>query len=286
MKKLKIFLAMLISSLAVFADNCFEDGTIWITIGGPEIPGASQDIRTYYYISGDTLINDVKALKLYKATEPYYLKSEGYLCAIIRTEEDKVWVKKSKESNEWGLLYDFGLKPGEGCNLVWSDFYVDTQEPKSIYVKCTGIRSSERYPGIEEMVIQPYFEEIDGETHPDVYDGIWYKGIGSEESLLTGNAAFKPAGGGSALSEVWYKGVQIFNNNSSSVSTVSAVSKAFTINGRNLSCKQNVSGNIAIYTVDGRCIYIQEASKCNFKFPHSGMFIIRNDAQVTSVMVP
>lgn len=285
MRKVLILMLAAVSATLLAAQNYFVEGTRWVESTWSTAYPQPTSGQINYYIAGDTIINGIKALKLYEGTDAEYSMSEGRLRAIIRTEGDKVWVKKSKVSNEWGLLYDFGLKPGEGCDLVRSNYYEGTNEPETIHVQCTNVRPSESHPGIEEMVIQPIIEDLVGVDPSDIFDGVWYKGIGSEEDLLTCNAMFKPVGGGAWLSEVWYKGEQVFCNNPSGIETMSTTPIPYKIKGRDLLCEPTLSADIAVYTVDGKCIYTQPASQCNYKFPHSGMYIIRANERVTSVMV-
>lgn len=280
MRNLVLIIVALIGGMAVNAENYFVDGTRWdVLSSGTSIPGGLE-AEHYYYISGDTVINDVVAHKMYCYEKFDGSVSETSLCAIVRTEGDKVYVKKSKVSNEWGLLYDFGLKPGEVCKVVESTFYEKEKDPNTFYVRCNNVSASEKYPGYEEMVMESYYSEDDDKT--PLY-GIWYKGIGSDEGPLH-NGSFLLVGASYALMSVWSWNTQIFSRDISKLSTAIA-SKDYRIIGRSLIWDCDEVNNISIYTTDGSLIYSQTGESGNFQFPVAGVYIIRVNGESTRTCI-
>ena len=115
-------------ALQVFAAkipiNCFDkEGVIWEVEFMSDATG--EDVYTYgaYELSGETTINGRVALKFWFV---YGDKADKELRGYLTCEDEKVYFA-TPENEEWKLMYDFSLKPGEtteiftGAPLAFAD---------------------------------------------------------------------------------------------------------------------------------------------------------------------
>ncbi len=122
--------------------------------------------------------------------------SDNELIAVIKTEDSKVFFRLHDSNNdEWYLLYDFGLKPGEGC-YVYSPRASST--PYKTYVKCVGIVDNFESTELTALQLEEYLDDscdfLDGQ-------GFWLKGLSSTNGFLQNNG-FNLDGAGTKLIEI------------------------------------------------------------------------------------
>lgn len=67
--------------------------------------------------------------------------SSRTLVTVLKKEDARVYFKPAPSSDEWLLLYDFGLNTGDICKVwfvpdVWDNSH---KEVLSTYIKCIGV---------------------------------------------------------------------------------------------------------------------------------------------------
>ena len=116
MRNIFLLIAFTIMPMLVTAQTYFKDGTTWKT----RLCGTLSAYNTVYYntyakLNGTETVDGHQALKLFYYEET---KPEPQLYAYIRTDGDKVYFKPANAAEDtWYLMYDFGLKAGESCEV-------------------------------------------------------------------------------------------------------------------------------------------------------------------------
>ena len=91
--------------------------------------------------------------------------------AYLRTEGDCVYFSMDGKADSWRLAYDFGLQPGDECDI----YLFGHDDKRSHKVICEGIYESSDNPGLELMSMRL--------EHYEDAEGIWIKGLGSYTGL-------------------------------------------------------------------------------------------------------
>lgn len=125
MKKITIVL-LLIASLPVFSQSLVQDGKIWSSrLRGTEGPSYHTEQTM---LKGDTLIEGLSYLKVYKSTTnpPQWSLANK----VIREEDNVIYTKSTWEGNTEPerVLYNFNLKQGDS-------FYRDELDDEPIIVE-------------------------------------------------------------------------------------------------------------------------------------------------------
>ena len=180
---MRYYIIIIITVLFPFIANCetyFKDGMKWVVqYVGDDRP---EEIFTQNIISleGDTILNGVKSTKMYVYTGN--TDSTRKLISVIHEEGDKVWFRDFS-TNYWYLMYDFGLKEGEGCE-VYSITRKSNSIPYGSYLKCVRTQESSEHNGITLMSL----EEYETKECDFLYGkGEWIKGIGNIKGVLENN---------------------------------------------------------------------------------------------------
>lgn len=165
-KLLPLFLAAVGTLPNVSAyENYIREGTTWVEQNWNDITPAGNFSNAYEYkINGTENIGGYEALKVVSG-------SENNFVAYLRTEGDRVYFSMDGKADSWRLAYDFGLQPGDEC-----DIYLFGLDDKRLHkVICEGIYESPDNPGLELMSMRL--------EHYEVAEGIWIKGLGSYSGL-------------------------------------------------------------------------------------------------------
>lgn len=223
-------------------------------------------------LDGDTVVNGMSALKMYET----YKNGARKLFSIIRTEREKVYFQSYNGSTDWTLLYDFGLKEGEGCYVGTIDTHWTIKEaPIITYVKCIGITADEQYEGMETMTMIEY---INPEEDGVQTTGTWIKGLGSPRGC-TANNYFDVVGRSSQLI--------IAVCPASGVSYPKDLSSADVItkdaNVQNI----DTSKSLTIYSIDGKILrHIPNPPEYEkITFEDKGVYIIKNGNNVRKIII-
>lgn len=222
MRILVTFIIMLIM-IPISATNYFKEGTKWfLTCGG----SSSNTYPTEVYIEGDSIVNDIKCLKMWCQ----YNTDDPKRIALIRTEGEKVFFLDPLDAANWVLAYDFGITPGERCrigNLL--GVAMDSSNPvvmSEVEFDENVSKPSIGYDG-EMMLMKEIFPGFD-----HIY-GYWINGMGSFHGPLM-NCMFDNDGFYSWLNKIEYDGIIIYNNTITGVNSVienSTKGQCFSVGG-------------------------------------------------------
>lgn len=210
MMKLKILLMVALMPLCALGQNAFKDGTVWTMEWESFTSGITTYGTDHSYISGTTEIDGIEALNLYHAESPD-AGIEPRLVAHLKLDGERVYFKiPGHLDTEWYLMYDFGIRPGEGLtvynSLQWYDATVLTEMPAgpySTFVVCTGVDDN----GL--ITLTEYNNE--NREYITCKSGRWLKGIGGMQGV-TYNNRFKTYDCGSTLASVTCGDEVIYQN--------------------------------------------------------------------------
>lgn len=204
MRFLLLFYLFFIPYLS-FGQNYFKDGVRWIMLESFLDNGVPKNGFSSTYLCKAP--ND-SLLSLYSYhDEP---ESKPVFIAYIKTEGEKVFFNQYEDSSpRWYLMYDFGLKPGEGC-YIYRPLNYNLKRPRRPvreYMVCKDILRDEENPEWEIMDMVVYEDENDREISDK---GCWIKGLSSENDVSMSNA-FHLDGGRSELIAVFDNGELIYS---------------------------------------------------------------------------
>ena len=284
------FIPMLVS-----AQSYFKEGTSWKTeTSSIMAPGFELRFTIIDYIEGTEMVDGYEALKMYQYSDGIGLDGPVHedvtLKGYVRTDGDKVYFKNTEtEPGVWYLMYDFGLKVGEGCYVYSTDNSEYTNKPDMTYIKCVG---TAKEPGsdLESLLIEEYESEDDTYKDKDeVYhaEGRWIKGLSSNLGVMNNNL-FGLVGGGSDLTEATYEGNVIYKKPETAVSGVRENGVSVSVSQRTVTMSSGGGvGKAQILTSDGRQIglYNLSASPMRLTLPGSGVYVVKACGAVRKIVV-
>lgn len=170
---------LLIAPLCVSAENYFTEGTQWEVIITTPLPFESR-AHVIYSLESPTTVAGYECLGLYCAEidKP----DSKVLTNWIRTEGEKVYFLKNDDTSEdWSLLYDFGIQPGGIAEVKLA--YLNSDEP--FVMMCEKKTSADDYGGFPSMTMMDVYEH-DVESYPSdmIRRGVWLDGLGSHGGPL------------------------------------------------------------------------------------------------------
>lgn len=105
--------------------------------------------------------------------------TENHPVGYIATEGEKVYFL-DVNGEDWRLMYDFGLQPGESA-LIYGAATQYTMGAADAYVyeaRCVSVETLED-SGLEMMHMDIYSTDEDSGDYPMIEDEVWIRGIGS-----------------------------------------------------------------------------------------------------------
>ena len=283
MKRLVISIAMAVLPMLIFGQECFTNGTEWKMM----IRSIEYQPKTSFEISkldGMVNINGYDAFKMYCEYENK--PDSKTLLYYVRTEGDKVFFKlPDDDSEEWYLMYDFGLAVGEGCYIYNPTFTISFKKLYKTYLKCISITKDETSDNTI-MRMEEYkddtFELLRGE-------GKWIKGISSTLGINY-NTGFGMTGGVFRLIEVKNGNHVFYSYDTSSISQVSHTTPLrYRVDGHNINLSgTEVRDNIQVYYTSGALLgnFTANGNSINISVPNSGMYILKIKNTTISIHVP
>ena len=282
MKRLVISIAMVVLPMLIFGQECFTNGTEWKLM----IRSIEYQPKTSFEISKlDGMVN-IDGYEAFKMYSEYENKPDSKtLLYYVRKENDKVFFKLPDDnSEEWYLMYDFGLAVGEGCYIYNPTFTINDKELYKTYLKCISITKDET-SGNTIMGMEEYkddtFELLRGE-------GEWIKGISSTLGINY-NTGFGMTGGEFRLIEVKNGDRVFYSDNTTSISKVSNAPLRYRVDGLNINLSgTEVSDNIQVYYTNGALLgnFTAKGNSINISVPNSGMYILKIKNTTISIHVP
>ena len=282
MKRLVISIAMVVLPMLIFGQECFTNGTEWKMM----IRSIEYQPKTSFEISkldGMVNINGYDAFKMYSEYENK--PDSKTLLYYVRTENDKVFFKlPDDDSEEWYLMYDFGLAVGEGCYIYNPTFTISFKKLYKTYLKCISITKDETSDntimGMEEYK-DDTFELLRGE-------GEWIKGISSTLGINY-NTGFGMTGGEFRLIEVKNGDRVFYSDNTTSISKVSNAPLRYRVDGLNINLSgTEVSDKIQVYYTNGALLgnFTANGNSINISVPNSGVYVLKLKNTTISIHVP
>lgn len=282
MKRLVISIAMAVLPMLIFGQECFTNGTEWKMM----IRSIEYQPKTSFEISKlDGMVN-IDGYEAFKMYSEYENKPDSKtLLYYVRKENDKVFFKLPDDnSEEWYLMYDFGLAVGEGCYIYNPTFTISFKKLYKTYLKCISITKDETSDntimGMEEYK-DDTFELLRGE-------GEWIKGISSTLGINY-NTGFGRTGGEFRLIEVKNGDRVFYSDNTTSISKVSHTHLRYRVDGLNINLSgTEVSDNIQVYYTNGALLgnFTANGNSINISVPNSGMYILKIKNTTISIHVP
>ena len=282
MKRLVISIAMVVLPMLIFGQECFTNGTEWKLM----IRSIEYQPKTSFEISKlDGMVN-IDGYEAFKMYSEYENKPDSKtLLYYVRKENDKVFFKLPDDnSEEWYLMYDFGLAVGEGCYIYNPTFTINDKELYKTYLKCISITKDET-SGNTIMGMEEYkddtFELLRGE-------GEWIKGISSTLGINY-NTGFGMTGGEFRLIEVKNGDRVFYSDNTTSISKVSNAPLRYRVDGLNINLSgTEVSDNIQVYYTNGALLgnFTANGNSIDISVPNSGMYILKIKNTTISIHVP
>lgn len=165
--KIKFVLLLTFTFSLCYGQNYFDDSSVWHQRYDGCAPNICNHENYQYYVNGDTLINNISYLKIYKAgtgieivnffgTPDTTFSTFDEYYAGIREEDHLVYHVRSSENTE-ALLYNFDWDIGDtiqcwsgNCIVVDSIGTINfgNDERKHFFLSGTGIQSNELIEGI------------------------------------------------------------------------------------------------------------------------------------------
>ena len=282
MKRLVISIAMAVLPMLIFGQECFTNGTEWKMM----IRSIEYQPKTSFEISKlDGMVN-IDGYEAFKMYSEYENKPDSKtLLYYVRKENDKVFFKLPDDnSEEWYLMYDFGLAVGEGCYIYNPTFTISFKKLYKTYLKCISITKDETSDntimGMEEYK-DDTFELLRGE-------GEWIKGISSTLGINY-NTGFGRTGGEFRLIEVKNGDRVFYSDNTTSISKVSNAPLRYRVDGLNINLSgTEVSDKIQVYYTNGALLgnFTANGNSIDISVPNSGMYILKIKNTTISIHVP
>lgn len=186
MRQIIISLALIVPIL-MSGKNYLREGLKWSPISGgmcaPAVERVNANSKTYYTTLKQHINDENESvLGLYdEATDSVGNVVVSNFLTAMKVDGDKVYFKPTIPGiNDWLLMYDFGLTPGEGCYIydAWTTRTIATSYtnfPDKHYVKCVGLEIHPDYPELDVM-----FMLISAEGYNDtgvMRTKVWLKGL-------------------------------------------------------------------------------------------------------------
>ena len=174
----------------------------------------------------------------------------------LRTEGEKVYFKYiDQEDDNWYLMYDFGLKEGEGC-YIYSPYYgYSSHQPFKVYLRCASVtENNAEFDGWDTMLMEEYTDE---NMQYGPYYGTWLKGLGSDRGVLRNNG-YSLIGGGSVLLDATFEGEVIYHREFAGIDEIYSDSIQgeglwYDLQGR----KITQPSKPGLYILDGKKIFVR-----------------------------
>lgn len=286
MKRLVISIAMAVLPMLIFGQECFTNGTEWIT--KITTPGNPQtELIKIEKLDGMVNIDGYDALKMYCEYES--IPDSKTLLYYVRTEGDKVFFRlPDDDSGTWYLMYDFGLVAGEGCYL-YCPLYTDKENnntPLKDYVKCISWTKGET----SDIYIMDAEEYEDNTCSGLTLDGIrWFDGISSVRGISSNIGLGMISGSFPQLLEVKNGDRVFYSDNTTSISKVSNAPLRYRVDGLNINLSETEPGdNIQVFYTNGALLgnFAAKGNSIDISVPNSGMYILKIKNTTISIHVP
>lgn len=258
----------------------FTDGMKWRTqIYGTHEPEVVKSIEVVTIEK----TQDDNCFNMYRSYEDNI--SDRELIAVIKKEESKVYFNPNGfKYSEWYLLYDFGLKPGEGCFIYNPLTFSEDSEPYKTYVKCIGI--DEKFN--EDWSLLRLEEYTDDSCLNIIGNGSWIIGLSSLNGILYNNR-FEVDGFSSRLLDISDNERILYSNIQSGILEITDTSILnIKIDGLDISISVNDDICGSIYSQSGVHLgdYKFNKTPTYIKLSNRGIYILKLGNTSKKILVP
>lgn len=259
----------------------FTDGMKWRTqIYGTHEPEVVKSIEVVTIEK----IPDDNCFKMYRSYEDN--TSDRELIAVIKKEESKVYFNPNGlKSSEWYLLYDFNLKPGEGCFIYSPLTFSEDSEPYKTYVKCIGIDENFN----EDWSVLRLEEYTDDSCLNIIGHGSWIIGLSSLNGILYNNRFEVDGFSSRLLLEVSDDEKILYSNKQSGIIEMTDTSVPnIKVDGLDIYISVNDDMCGSIYSQSGVHMGDYKFSKTptHIKLSNRGVYILKLENTSRKILVP
>ncbi len=284
MKKLILWL-LLIFPLFGNAQVYFQEGMEWtVSVEGTQTPEGVQ--RTQYVSAQKCIDGENPVIGLFELNG--HTDLEPQLRVYVKTEGDKVYFKfPDAESDEWYLMYNFGLKPGESCYVYYPWQPTDESLPQCSLMKCVDIVKDDNYGDWDVMIMEERKDE-NGNLSDYTSSGIWLKGLCSENGVLY-NMLFEMDGMGTQLINASFQGKEIYKCGTTIIDTVKAGQKLnIKIDGPDVYVSGIEKADVALLYTDGGMLCghydLLPGKTAHLNLPGRGVYILKTSAGAAKIL--
>lgn len=276
-----ILLTLAFIPLLMNGQSHFADGMKWRTqISGTHEPEVVKSIEvvTIEKTPDDNCFN------MYRSYEDN--TSDRELIAVIKKEESKVYFNPNGlKSSEWYLLYDFNLKPGEGCFIYSPLTFSEDSEPYKTYVKCIGIDENfNEYWSV--LLLEEY---TDDSCLNIIGHGSWIIGLSSLNGILYNNRFEVDGFSSRLLLEVSDDEKILYSNKQSGIIEITdTYIPNIKVDGLDIYISVNDDMCGSIYSQSGVHIGDYKFSKTptHIKLSNRGVYILKLENTSRKILVP
>ena len=266
-----------------YGKDYFTEGTEWTMLLIPDFPLDPTSLKTVWVEKDQT-----SEQPRYLIFSKYANASETEVVAEVKTEGEKVLFHLLDDDESlWYLMYDFGLQPGEECE-VYCPAWISDKVPEMAKFRCDEIIEKDaRFDNWPTMILTEttYVDEF-GEDITD--QGIWIKGLGDQRGVLT-NYSYFTAGGGSKLIKVENDDTVVFDLTASTqVTTIGNDEIELRLDGNILIIDSASNGEKALlYDLNGILISTIDLSKNHneINLPQKGLYILKIGDKSKEILV-
>lgn len=267
----------------VAEEDVFVDGTCWECSYTPIPPAtaSANDIVREYLVATEE--GDAGGyLELY--TEYDNDPATRRRIALVKKDGDKVYSKPFEEYDKWLLMYDFGIKQGEGCTVWIIPSYWTEDYNLSSYVFCL---SNDRVSSVYDRRVMRLAEFDDDSFELFQGEGIWIDNLGTVRGLSE-NIYFEACGFSQRLQKVYNGDRVIWKNPLSGIGSVEASGLDIKLsNGQLRVDGTHESELVSVYSADGvQLVASQACGPLSVSLPHSGLFIVKVGNKIAKVVNP
>lgn len=258
MKTLAILLASFLSFLSLTGQVMVREGLVWTDstwfIYQPD------NVMTYtLWMEPQGMEDGHEVFNVFRTPGTEAIPTEETVTyGWAYQEEDKVYFKKASQyasgaPEEWRLMYDFGLQPGETAIVsMVGGFQLDPTNAQD-QVTCVSFSPTLSTP-FETMNIYDISVDHIGklpEDHMEMHRGEWIKGIGSVLGVLN-NVGFGMVTSAERTMEVRDNGVLVYSTPESKVRQVGKSGITLSISDRTITMNGLTEGlSLLVCSLDG-----------------------------------
>ncbi len=256
------------------AENAFRIGTEWHVqdyfkkFNGEYV--TTETVNQIFKILGSKEFGDYTGLLLVGTSEN---ATEDILLEVyLRTEGDKVYFLFDEDTNDWRLAYDFGLQPGEECEVYEIESVKFPGLARKTVMRCVERTVDPKYNDYPCMIMESSGPEVDEFSQdPELRETTWLVGVGDWRGVVVTNQVYLDSDGGSLLEKVTNGDEVICERTTANVETLEAAELQVRVNGLTV----EFDGHGTLYAPDGRTV---ADGCCRLTAPAPGVYILTTAA--------